>query len=391
MQLSHDFKIQRHYVDSIPESIICDKGFVVLSRYRNPYCYPWIVDSVYEYGYIIKDGVTHIYICCPTDKGVTIPVNQINSKDVPETGQFPDGTYWLPVDNYRHKGKPYPLAYEFGRRYKADGTRVEILVYSDEDIAGYNMHPELVEKQNEALTRHDVGSIHEPADKEDEKLKDTGNRTNLGGTGGLRDINPENGRCDLLPATAVRELMNHQMFCGDHIKKPALLNALTDIMLFIENADKEDLFMAVYRLAIQNCLNKYHELPTPEFALADCLLDLSIHYRKGAEKYAERNWEKGLPIHSFIDSAIRHLCKEIKGMTDEPHLIACMWNLMGAVWTMHHHPELNDMPDYTKNTKGTEPNACKEEETDKKTDTKAEIHPRVASPDNPYPSIKTKI
>lgn len=32
------------------------------------------------------------------------------------------------------------------------------------------------------------------------------------------------------------------------------------------------------------------------------LIRLSKHFEQGAKKYGERNWEKGIPIKSFIDS-----------------------------------------------------------------------------------------
>ena len=74
------------------------------------------------------------------------------------------------------------------------------------------------------------------------------------------------------------------------------------------------------------------------------LLRLAQHYEKGAIKYAERNWEKGIPAHSFADSAFRHLVKYLDGCTDEDHLIAAIWNLCGLAWTEEKHPELMDIP-----------------------------------------------
>lgn len=48
----------------------------------------------------------------------------------------------------------------------------------------------------------------------------------------------------------------------------------------------------------------------------------------GAFKYAARNWEKGMPLSWFADSAQRHLSKFIAGYDDEPHLNGAIWNLM---------------------------------------------------------------
>lgn len=73
------------------------------------------------------------------------------------------------------------------------------------------------------------------------------------------------------------------------------------------------------------------------------LMRLAKHYEKGAIKYKERNWEKGIPAHSFADSAMRHLVKYLDGWKDEDHLIAAIWNLMGLAWTEEKKPEMMDI------------------------------------------------
>lgn len=70
------------------------------------------------------------------------------------------------------------------------------------------------------------------------------------------------------------------------------------------------------------------------------LKDLAIHFQKGAEKYGERNCEKGIPAWSFHDSAIRHTCQFLLGEHDEPHHISAVWNCWLGVWTRVTHPEL---------------------------------------------------
>lgn len=74
---------------------------------------------------------------------------------------------------------------------------------------------------------------------------------------------------------------------------------------------------------------------------------LAEWYELGARKYADRNWEKGMPFSRYIDSAKRHLDKFIMGKEDEDHLAAVAWN----VFAIMHHQELNqieldDMPHY---------------------------------------------
>lgn len=74
------------------------------------------------------------------------------------------------------------------------------------------------------------------------------------------------------------------------------------------------------------------------------IIEVSKHCENGARKYGEHNVDKGIPVHSFIDSAFRHLAKHVDGMTDEPHLLAAAWNLLWAIQMEIKHPELNDIP-----------------------------------------------
>lgn len=65
------------------------------------------------------------------------------------------------------------------------------------------------------------------------------------------------------------------------------------------------------------------------------LLQLGQHYGNGGKKYPVRNWEKGLPLSSFIESAGRHYAAMMMGKTDENHPIAVAWNMFGYVHTKY--------------------------------------------------------
>lgn len=54
---------------------------------------------------------------------------------------------------------------------------------------------------------------------------------------------------------------------------------------------------------------------------------------RGAEKYGDRNWEKGQPLSRYLDSALRHTFQVLDGKTDEDHAAAAMWNLMAFIHT----------------------------------------------------------
>lgn len=74
------------------------------------------------------------------------------------------------------------------------------------------------------------------------------------------------------------------------------------------------------------------------------------HMENGAVKYGDRNWEQGIPLSRFLDSAFRHLVCFMDGKRDEDHLAAARWNLAGLIWTEEMirrgklPPELNDLP-----------------------------------------------
>ena len=71
---------------------------------------------------------------------------------------------------------------------------------------------------------------------------------------------------------------------------------------------------------------------------------LAIHCAEGAEVHGERNCEKGIPMHSLIDSSIRHLSDYMRGEYKENHLVSAMWNVAFAIEMEKHHPELQDIP-----------------------------------------------
>jgi hypothetical protein len=63
------------------------------------------------------------------------------------------------------------------------------------------------------------------------------------------------------------------------------------------------------------------------------LLRLAQHFENGATKYADRNWEKGIPLSHYIDSAFRHLVKFMGGDRSEDHLAAILWNVFCFIHT----------------------------------------------------------
>jgi hypothetical protein len=63
------------------------------------------------------------------------------------------------------------------------------------------------------------------------------------------------------------------------------------------------------------------------------LFRLARHFEKGAAKYGDRNWERGIPLSCYLDSALRHAFSYLHGAADEDHLVAAAWNLLAALET----------------------------------------------------------
>lgn len=70
----------------------------------------------------------------------------------------------------------------------------------------------------------------------------------------------------------------------------------------------------------------------------------AIWSEAGAEKYGDRNWEKGLLVSDCINRLVRHATKAANGWTDEDHLAACIWNAAAAITMIQRRPDLNDHP-----------------------------------------------
>lgn len=151
-------------------------------------------------------------------------------------------------------------------------------------------------------------------------IQDSGERREFS-TGAVRDIDESKGRCDLLPLDIVEDLVTAN-------------GEFTSIAKFLETGGEN---------YIHECIAKFSEGVYGN-SVCTAILEVSKHFADGAKKYGEHNWEKGIPCHSYVDSAVRHLIKYCRGDSDEPHDRAFVWNLLCLLWTMKHKPELNDLP-----------------------------------------------
>ena len=152
-------------------------------------------------------------------------------------------------------------------------------------------------------------------------IKDSGDRTEFD-SGAVRDMHEGKGRCDLLPLDVVGKYLTAYGSCD---------KVIMSLDLFTRKDDVTYLHAA---------LDEF--LTLREWDKQTLLLEVAVHYEEGAKKYAENNWKKGIPVKCYLDSAIRHYLKWLRGDTDERHDRAFCWNILCAIWTIDHKPELND-------------------------------------------------
>lgn len=157
------------------------------------------------------------------------------------------------------------------------------------------------------------------------KILDSGDRTQFD-TGAVRDMQKGKGRCDLLPLDVAALLLAPRGETENQV--------LYWLNRFQGHGNPDALREALYHFV------RYH------YALggsrSGMLLETSKQFEDGAEKYGENNWQKGIPVKVYINSAVRHYLKWVRGDEDEPHDRAFCWNIMCAWWTCIHKPELND-------------------------------------------------
>jgi hypothetical protein len=170
-------------------------------------------------------------------------------------------------------------------------------------------------------------------------------------TGAVRDNSSGKGRCDLLPMDALFNLLaDSDSFMITRGDQP-----LSGLFCFGAGQDILDLQVAALVLLAEIEEHLDPAIHVQDYSLENfpnAILEVSKHFEKGAERYAARNWEKGIPLSRYLDSAIRHYLKHTAGEVDEPHLVAATWNVLCLIQTQYWInagvlPEtLNDLPIY---------------------------------------------
>lgn len=147
-------------------------------------------------------------------------------------------------------------------------------------------------------------------------------------TGAVRDIQEGKGRCDLMPLRVLARIWrgNDIDSVSKGVDRARVFEHIAD---FQATGNTDCLNFAI------NSFTGYLDWPT-------AFLEVAKHFEEGAKKYGENNWQKGLPVHCYIDSAVRHYLKWLRGDKDEPHDRAFVWNLLCCIWEVDFSPRAKE-------------------------------------------------
>lgn len=182
-------------------------------------------------------------------------------------------------------------------------------------------------------------------------IKDSG-ATQEFGTGAHRDSSENKGDCSLLPMDIVSVLLfNDPVFnCLNKFQETREIEHLMGAIRESVNTIPQFRFEEIVKNLNSEGVKLSCNTDNPHEVLISCistmLLEVSFHFKSGSEKYGRHNYKFGMPVDRYLDSAVRHYLKTLRGDVDEPHYRAFIWNILCASWTAIHIPELNqpDLP-----------------------------------------------
>ena len=77
-------------------------------------------------------------------------------------------------------------------------------------------------------------------------------------------------------------------------------------------------------------------------------------YERGAKKYTDNNWKKGIKSSRFMESLLRHAFQYLGGDRTEDHLAAVRWNAAGIIYNEEEKQDQHDLAEKVDNSGGTE-------------------------------------
>lgn len=96
-----------------------------------------------------------------------------------------------------------------------------------------------------------------------------------------------------------------------------------------KDSGKREDFTTGARRDVQEGKPRYDLIPVV------ALKRLALLYARGAVKYGEGNFEKGIPFKRVMASLLRHAYQYLEGNCEEDHLAAVAWNAFALMFYEH--------------------------------------------------------
>lgn len=216
-------------------------------------------------------------------------------------------------DDYGYLEPPENCYCSFDTCFKCWDREIPEYEKDKPDVVEQEISEEVDKKFNESSTGCAQSSedIRKALERSEKVIKDSGNRTEFE-TGAVRDMREGKGRCDLMPLDVIADVLRDPI--------------ITEIAKYQDDKDVKHLYNALLNVPQSEVFPDVYTM----------FLEVAKHFEAGCKKYGEDNWRKGIPAKCYIDSAVRHYLKFLRGDKDEPHDRAFIWNILCCIWTVKH-------------------------------------------------------
>lgn len=151
---------------------------------------------------------------------------------------------------------------------------------------------------------------------------------------GPHDITELKGRCDLMPLETIAEFSRYLSSVTEPPKESFSGEVLFKYLNDFTGSGNKIFIHYILELFIGTFYGGN---------VGTALLGLAVHFEQDAQLYSERSWEAGIYCHHYINGALRHGLKLLRGDQDSVQARAFMWNLFCLLWTIDNRPQFNDL------------------------------------------------
>ena len=254
------------------------------------------------------------------------------------------------IQFYRHY---HLLSLDSLHEYRIIHNSIEAGVFDEMNEETKGKYERVMERLK---SKENVNEEKITSDKKETYLKTDESKMKKFDTGAKREDKSGKGRYDLIPGDVMADFVNYAWeayfiegpttICDTDISLNAYFDDVSDekmffefilsmtCMFFTDHEKLDETTDSVGERAYVVTWENFHD------ALYKMRELLAKHYEAGAKVHGVNNWKKGIPVSdserggNFVDSMRRHTDQALRGLDDEPHAVAAIWNAFCAIWTI---------------------------------------------------------